>query len=550
MSSLTSIVIVTYNGLSTLQPCIDSILRHTSPESYEIIVVDNGSTDGTLEWLDLQPHLLTIRNAENLGFPKGCNQGLSIARGENLLLLNNDTIVTPRWLEQLTSALQSDASIGAVGPVTNNASYYSSMPVSYASLDELIAFSEQYNRSDPAKWEERLKLIGFCLLFKREAYVKIGGLDERFSPGNYEDDDFCLRLRLAGYRTLICTDTFIHHEGSLSFQRDPESYHSLLQRNEMKFTEKWGFSPVYSLGIRLDILQLIARHDRLQPVKVLEIGCACGGTLLELRNWYPHAELYGLELNDKAAAVAATIARVRTGNIETMSLELPLDSFDYIIFADVLEHLHEPWDVLRRMLPYLKDSGKVIASIPNISHYSIIRDLMNGEWQYANRGLLDITHFRFFTLSGIQRMFSSAGYQALQLHQNVLPPGEEDMRWIDRMASAAGSDKKSEWLAYQYLCVAYKSYPADPVHETDLELKQILRRLDWNIETDASGIALAALYADRGMNEELLADAIVRETMDAEGTAEKIIPSLTASGIHIDEEMLLGLISQRKSLET
>ena len=323
----------------------------------------------------------------------------------------------------------------------------------------MIAFSEQYNRSDPAKWEERLKLIGFCLLFKREAYAKIGGLDERFSPGNYEDDDFCLRLRLAGYRTLICTDTFIHHEGSVSFQRDPEAYHSLLQRNEMKFTEKWGFSPVYSLGIRLDILQLIARHDRLQPVKVLEVGCACGGTLLELRNWYPHAELYGLELNDKAAAVAATIARVRTGNIETMSLELPLDSFDYIIFADVLEHLHEPWDVLRRMLPYLKDSGKVIASIPNISHYSIIRDLMNGQWQYANRGLLDITHFRFFTLSGIQRMFSSAGYQALQLNQNVLPPGEEDMRWIDRMAEASGSDKKSEWLTYQYLCVAHKSYP-------------------------------------------------------------------------------------------
>ena len=70
----------------------------------------------------VQPHLLTIRNAENLGFPKGCNQGLPIARGENLLLLNNDTIVTPRWLEQLTSALQSDASVGAVGPVTNNAS--------------------------------------------------------------------------------------------------------------------------------------------------------------------------------------------------------------------------------------------------------------------------------------------------------------------------------------------------------------------------------------------------------------------------------------------
>ncbi|MBR4696044.1 MAG: glycosyltransferase, partial [Selenomonadaceae bacterium] len=106
---MTSIIILSYNTKEYTQMCIQSIRKHTDPGSYEIIVVDNASTDGSLNWLLAQPDIRLIANEENLGFPKGCNQGLEIAEGDDLLLLNSDTIVTPRWLKQLLIALHSSS---------------------------------------------------------------------------------------------------------------------------------------------------------------------------------------------------------------------------------------------------------------------------------------------------------------------------------------------------------------------------------------------------------------------------------------------------------
>ena len=122
---LTSIIILTYNQLAHTKNCLASIRQFTRPEEYEIIVVDNCSTDETVAWLKQQKDIRAIFNNENKGFPAGCNQGIRIARGSEILLLNNDTIVTPNWLNNLKRALYSDASIGAVGPVTNYAIYAS-----------------------------------------------------------------------------------------------------------------------------------------------------------------------------------------------------------------------------------------------------------------------------------------------------------------------------------------------------------------------------------------------------------------------------------------
>jgi tetratricopeptide (TPR) repeat protein len=106
----TSIVILTYNNLDYNKLCIESIRKYTKEGTYEIIVVDNHSTDGTVEWLKKQRDVKIILNGENLGFPKGCNQGIEIADEANdILLLNNDTIVTPNWLINLKKCLKKNA---------------------------------------------------------------------------------------------------------------------------------------------------------------------------------------------------------------------------------------------------------------------------------------------------------------------------------------------------------------------------------------------------------------------------------------------------------
>src|SRR5690625_2445107 len=155
------------------------------------------------------------------------------------LILNNDDKVNQNYHENIITALYSSEDIGAVGPVTNSASYYSAIKVNYNSIDDMQKFAYNFNKVDSLKWEERLKLIGFCMLVKRVVIDQVGLLDERFTPGNFEDDDFSLRIRTAGYKLMICKDTFIHHFGSVSFKKDQEKYNSLIRVNKEKFREKW-----------------------------------------------------------------------------------------------------------------------------------------------------------------------------------------------------------------------------------------------------------------------------------------------------------------------
>jgi len=240
--SMTSIIIPTFNGIGLLRECIEAIEAYTD-SPYEIVVVDNGSTDGTAEYCLGKP-VTYISLPENRGFPEACNYGMLAARGSELLLLNNDVVVSRNWLSNLLHCLYSGENVGIVGPMTNYASGKQMKELHYANLDEFHQLAETMNRHDPKKWLEVKRIVGLCFLFKRELMEKIGLLDERFSPGHYEDDDYCLRSRNAGYRILIAGDTFVHHHGSASFRKQgQELMDRLVETNYRKFIEKWGVDP-------------------------------------------------------------------------------------------------------------------------------------------------------------------------------------------------------------------------------------------------------------------------------------------------------------------
>ncbi|GGA35786.1 glycosyl transferase [Paenibacillus physcomitrellae] len=240
---LTSIIIPTYNALGLVSRCVDSIRKYTRVP-YEIIIVDNGSTDGTAEYC-VQQALRFVSLPANSGFPAACNKGLAVSSGEQLMLLNNDCMAAPGWLPQMLSALYSSPDIGIVGPVTNYASGRQRIDAGPGGPEELLAYAAGHNRPDASKWREVKRLVGFCFLFKRSLYERIGPLDEGFSPGHYEDDDYCYRAIRKGYRLLICGDTFVYHQGSASFtSQHPEGWQDLIQRNRQRFIEKWGCDPL------------------------------------------------------------------------------------------------------------------------------------------------------------------------------------------------------------------------------------------------------------------------------------------------------------------
>lgn len=239
MMQMTSIIIPNYNGLNWLQRCIHSIRQHTQTP-YEIIVVDNGSKDGSVEFC-LHNKIKLASLPVNKGFPAACNLGLRMAVGDALLLLNNDTLMTQNALSHMLTCLYSSEDIGIVGPMTNYASGKQQIEEPFTSVEAMAA---QMNVPDSGKWRQVERIVGLCFLFRRELMDRIGLLDERFSPGHFEDDDYCYRARQAGYRLMIVGDAFIYHHGSASFQKENEhKVKQLIQQNYSKFVEKWGVDP-------------------------------------------------------------------------------------------------------------------------------------------------------------------------------------------------------------------------------------------------------------------------------------------------------------------
>lgn len=243
-----SIIVATYNQLDYTKTFYDSLLKNTD-QSYEIIFVDNSSTDGTREYLeslaDEKENVNVIFNEVNLGFPKAINQAVALARGKYIIVVNNDIVVTKGWLEGLISVAESEGNIGIVGPISNEVSgLQKDNEAKYKSVEEMHEYAHRVAGKNSGQTLNFPRVAFLCTLIKKELIEKIGGLDERFSPGNYEDDDFCLRAQLAGYKTVIAKDVFIHHFGSKSFKADgTQKYSERLKINEKIFVDKWGATP-------------------------------------------------------------------------------------------------------------------------------------------------------------------------------------------------------------------------------------------------------------------------------------------------------------------
>jgi GT2 family glycosyltransferase len=239
-----SIVVVTHDNLALTRLCLESVLASTDPV-YELVVIDNDSQDGTRSYLltlaRRAAHVRVLLNESNPGFPAACNQGLAAARGDVLVLLNNDTIVAPGWLDRLAGRLD-DPKVGLVGPVTNRIGNEAEIPVVYETYGELIAFATQ-RASGHAGQEFDIRMPAmFCLALRRDTWERLGPLDERFGVGTLEDDDYALRSAAAGYRNVCADDVFIHHFGEASFGSlfASGAYSELIDENRRRFEEKWG----------------------------------------------------------------------------------------------------------------------------------------------------------------------------------------------------------------------------------------------------------------------------------------------------------------------
>jgi len=235
-----SIIIVTYNNLPLTRLCLESVIRNTEHQNYEVIVVDNNSSDGTQDYLQnlsaKHSHLTIILNEVNHGFAKANNQGIRQSSGGHLILLNNDTITPQGWLSRLLKHLD-DPKVGMVGPVTNFVGNEAKVDVTYRTWAEMEAFAQSYTWERDNQVADIHMLAMFCVAMRRDVFDSVGELDERFGIGMFEDDDYSLRVRQKGYRIICAADAFVHHFGQAAFGKLIRSgdYDRLYDENRRKF---------------------------------------------------------------------------------------------------------------------------------------------------------------------------------------------------------------------------------------------------------------------------------------------------------------------------
>ena len=300
----TSIVILSFNTKDYTNQCLESVKETVPLDRVQVIVVDNGSQDGSVEYLRSLDWITLIENGENHGFPGGCNDGIKAAEeGNDIWLLNSDTIVPADAFFWLKMGLYESKDTGSCGSITNYAANGQSIEIHADNPEDCLNKGSVFNVPQEYTYALKPFLIGFSLLLKRTTLAKVGLLDERFNPGNSEDVDMGLRMLHAGFLNRLCMNSFVFHYGNKSFnklQKSVQEYNDLLHVNNAKLIEKLGFNPFDYLQSKSELLEKI-KADRDAAIRILEFGCGMGENAAVLKTMYPDSFYVGIEENAEAA---------------------------------------------------------------------------------------------------------------------------------------------------------------------------------------------------------------------------------------------------------
>ena len=238
-----SIIIVNWNTSELLVQCIESIYRGKPRPTFEIIVVDNGSSDDSVSLLTKHfPNIHLIKNGSNLGFAKANNQGLAVAKGRYFLLLNSDTIVLPNALDKMVQTAEDHADVGAIGPKLLNMDgtlqeSWSGFPTFWSELFGRLIHRRNPLTDVPFAYEVDW-IMGACLLVRSETIAEVGGLDEGYSFYS-EEVDWCFRMKEQGWKILYLSNAEVYHIGGGSSERNSLIRMGLLYKNKLRYFNKY-----------------------------------------------------------------------------------------------------------------------------------------------------------------------------------------------------------------------------------------------------------------------------------------------------------------------
>ena len=384
---LVSIYFQAYNHLEDYtNPAIDALLRYTEEIDYELILVDNGSTDGTFEFFKTvqHPRKRIYRITKNIGAFYGyfaakyatCGRFL---RGKYFVGLPNDILVTKNWLQNMLICMESDERIGFVVPMSDNVSNLQYVDLGYSDFDDMQEKAALFNVSDPRKWHDRLRLIPtVCMI--RTSLRELYEADYAFVY-DFADDDISFAYRRLGYRIVLCGDTFVHHEGSTIVGVNQQEHSENLEKGRILFRRKYGvdaWSDVVNFEVYLR-RALFERTQMRENARILGIDVRCGTPLLELRNTLRENGMnqtvltaYTTEPQYWQDLASFCEGGVYCGDIDRLSCKIGDKTYDYIIMGTYMDCYEDVLAVIRSAAAHLSDGGALVCKMRN---YDVPYDL-------------------------------------------------------------------------------------------------------------------------------------------------------------------------------
>lgn len=442
-----SVIMIAHNKKEIIKSQIEQLSSIHNISMDSITIVDNHSSDNLCDFLVSQSRLNYIicdDKIENYSLILNTCISEFVNTQNDILILDPDSFLLPETLKKLSCALNPDNGIYAVCPqnildISNDIHSFSAA-LNYVNNTDV----SKINLFKIIKPEINTILLSHKLLSEHTLF------DSEIISDELCLTDFCINNILNDQFTYMADNVYQYYIGNHN------SYYFPTNRNcDLAYIrQKWHMNYINTIPSSNLISMINEPIDK--ELNVLEIGCDCGATLLAIQALYPNSTLYGIEINPISAEIASHIASVKTANIEESVGLWNGIKFDYILFGDVLEHLHNPSKVIHNCRHILKKKGKIISSIPNLMHFTVLHELINGNFHYTDTGLLDKTHIHFFTYNEIVKMYEENDFNVINtVASNVTPMlSKKDSEFIDALTKLSSHKNDMLFKAFQYITLA------------------------------------------------------------------------------------------------
>lgn len=438
INPLVSIVILGYNHVDYTKMAIDSIYQYSEDIEFELITVNNGSSDGTKDYFDSLPNKKKIHLEKNVGPVNGFNIGMKAAEGKYIAVVCNDFVFTTNWLKNLVVCIETDERIGYVSPGSSSISNLQQINGNYRDIDEMQEFAKTYNISDPNKWEERVRLLPNVLFVKKEVLDVVGYYDPKFYFGEFADDDLSFRIRRAGYKMIYAADTFTYHFGSVTTDKEHKENKSLEVSRQI-FVKKHGLDAWTDVHYDLNLINSIDYEtvEDKNNVKILGIDPRCGATILQVKNKFRNfgrhdVKLYSYTKDYKYVQDLETICeRAYCGDYQDIGRRIGNEKFDFIVIGEQAQHYNSFIELIDTLKTLLEENGKIIFTIDNMMNYAIFFKMMIG----MDTGTSDNGVIKFFDLDKLEKEFKRLSLQIKDIKFETVDIGSNNQMLVDNLVN-------------------------------------------------------------------------------------------------------------------